>query len=141
MREAVAGELHPAGRVRPEWNVTALAPEQAEGAAEVLLRAFAADPGVEYMFPNAKRQPRIMRGMLLASVRYGLRWGEVHTVAGKGVAIWVPPPGKAAVTYTRLMRVGMLGSVLNCRPGEVWRSLVLGLHSGLLDAELLRKPH
>ena len=108
-------------------TVTALPPPEAESAAELLLRAFALDPGVEYMIPNPKRQPRIMRGMLLASVRYGLRWGEVHTVAGKGIAIWVPPPGKAAVTYLRLVRAGMMGSVLRCGPGELLRSLNPGL--------------
>lgn len=123
--------------------ITRLRPDQVEVAAEVLLRAFRGDPGTDYMFPNPRRQERIMRGMMVASLRFGLRWGEVHTTAGdpKGVAVWVSPPGKAALTYARLMRTGMLRPALACNPGELLRSLALGTHSGLLDLDLLRQPH
>lgn len=123
--------------------MTRLRPDQAEAAGDILLRAFLGDPGVRYMFPNPARQARIMRGMLLASVRFGLRWGEVYTWGENpaGVAVWTPPPGKAAVTYSRLMRTGMLLPAASCNPAELFRSVLLGLCSGLLDVESLRTPH
>ena len=91
-----------------DTQVTTLLESQRTQAGEVLGRAFFDDPLMEYIFPEEARRERPVTWLMERGVRYGLRYGEVHTTAGvDGAAVWLPP-GETDMTPLRMMRVGLL---------------------------------
>jgi ribosomal protein S18 acetylase RimI-like enzyme len=70
-----------------------LAPSQIEDAAEVLVRAFADDPGLHFVLPEHAEREWLGPSLARAAVRYSLRCGAPLVTPGavRGVALWFPP--------------------------------------------------
>ena len=68
-----------------------------DAAAEVLVRSFAADPGVLFVLPDSTDRARLGPSLAGAVVRYALRCGTplVSPEPVRGVALWFPPDASA----------------------------------------------
>ena len=67
-------------------------PEDVPAAAASLLRAFYDDPGMEYMFPDARTRERALRRFFGLQLRGYLRRGLVYTTEEcRSTAMWLPP--------------------------------------------------
>jgi len=87
--------------------IVRLAPAQTVEAAAALARAFFEDPSWVWALPANDRRGRVQAWFFRAAVRYGLRYGEVHTTErAEGAAVWLPPGG-TELRALRLMRVGL----------------------------------
>ncbi len=66
---------------------------QVDAAADVLTRAFAADPGLCFVLPDGAERERLSPLLARAGVHYVLRRGTPLVPAGdvRGVALWFPP--------------------------------------------------
>jgi hypothetical protein len=72
--------------------IVRLAPSRKQAAADVLMRAFFADAGYEYVFPDLAERQRSLRRLWPALLGYGLLYGEVYTTPDlSGIACWIPP--------------------------------------------------
>ena len=82
-------------------------------AIEMMARAFEHDPMLQYILPDASERVRLLPWFVGTTVRYGHRYGEVYVTAGlvEGVAIWLPP-GQTVLTFSRMLRAGMLAAPL-----------------------------
>jgi ribosomal protein S18 acetylase RimI-like enzyme len=120
-----------------------LAPDQAEAAGRMAVRAFMDEPGMLFVSRNEKRRGEMLSALMPAVIRFGCEFGEVYTTPGepRGVAVWLPPAGRAAVSYERMRRTGLVRALLRHGPGELARLWLLSLHTGALDPESYRKPH
>jgi ribosomal protein S18 acetylase RimI-like enzyme len=123
-------------------TVERLSRDAVEPVTDAVTRAFMADPGTLYLFRNQARRPRVLRRFLEPAVRYGLTHGQAYTTADRaGVAVWVPPPGRPAVSLEGMSRSGFFGSMLRMWPSEGFRATVLGTYMSMLDPGSYRKPH
>ncbi|MCA9876449.1 MAG: GNAT family N-acetyltransferase [Thermomicrobiales bacterium] len=66
-------------------------------ATQMLIRAFAGDPGLLFVLPDAADRARLSERLAEAALRYTLRCGAPLATAGEvhGVALWFPPDGPA----------------------------------------------
>ncbi len=89
------------------FQIIRLDPARQREAADVLARAFFADPLMVYYLPDVERRKKLLPGFMRASLRYCLYYGEVYTTADlAGVACWLPP-GKTDLTLGGLIRSGV----------------------------------
>jgi ribosomal protein S18 acetylase RimI-like enzyme len=107
-----------------------------DAAADVLTRAFVADPGLLFVFPDPTERARLVPSLARAAVRYTLRCGAPLVTQGavRGVALWFPPDAPE-LTGDELARTGIAQI-----PGQIgpaaWQRLHLLMHH--LDT---RHPH
>ncbi len=79
----------------------------ASAAGRCLARAFANDPLMDHLLPNANRRDRMLRRLCTLVVQHGIRYGQVDGVgdAIHGVAVWLPP-AEAQASLPRLLYTG-----------------------------------
>ncbi|MBP8129392.1 MAG: GNAT family N-acetyltransferase [Candidatus Hydrogenedentes bacterium] len=107
-------------------EVVPLTPGAYAAAGAVTARAFADDPLMRFMLPDAGARQR-----QLAWIH--ARWfrvvaplgGNFTTCGGEGVAVWWPPGGRERITFWRIACAGLLGTPL--RVG--WRAMRRMQHS------------
>ena len=80
-------------------------------ASEMLARAFADDPMLSHLVPNAVKRRRVALGSFRCVLRYGILYGEVQATSTnlEGVAIWLPPEAVRA-SVLQMLRAGLLFS-------------------------------
>ena len=76
-------------------------------AGRCLARAFANDPLMVHLLPNANRRDRLLRGFCTLVVQHGIRYGRAYGIgdAIHGVAVWLPP-AEAQASLPRLLYTG-----------------------------------
>jgi len=88
-----------------------------DGATEVLVRAFAEEPGNVALLPDPETREALVRAVVRPELRSTMRYGTVHvaTVNGEvaGVAVW-HPPGAPAVPLGTLLRTA-IGTLVDPR--------------------------
>lgn len=83
-----------------------MAKSQKTQAAEVLSRAFMADPVYTAIFPDRDERERALGRLFGAVVGYSLVYGLVHTTpAVEGAACWLAP-GNTELSLWRILRTG-----------------------------------
>jgi hypothetical protein len=100
-----------------------VSPDDGRLAAEVLARAFHADPPVVHFIPDPVRRAAVMPEFFERFVRHGQLFGEVHGPAARleAIAIWLPP-GRTDVTPERARRSG-LDTLVDVFDGESFARL------------------
>jgi ribosomal protein S18 acetylase RimI-like enzyme len=94
----------------------ALQPHEQHLAVQALGRAFADDPLMRWLLPNARRRHAVVPWLQRTSVAYSVRYGQVHTNDEvTGVACWLPPGG-TAISTRRAIRTGSLAMPLKLGP-------------------------
>ena len=119
-----------------------LDPEHVEDAAGVLLRSFAADPGLCFVLPDATDRDRLGPSLARAVVRYAVRCGAplVTPDAVRGVALWFPPDAPAP-TDGDLAETGLAAVPAQVGP-EAWRRFKRLLdHLDALHPRHAPEPH
>jgi len=82
--------------------------EDMPAAAAVQTRAFMQDPFTTYMLKDINKRPRQLFGLMLLTMRYTCRFGELYATPGmEAVAAWMPP-GDERESPWRMIRVGAL---------------------------------
>jgi ribosomal protein S18 acetylase RimI-like enzyme len=111
-----------------------------EAAGAVLARAFFADPVFRWVLPRDDDR-RALVGWFTGMVRWGRRFGEVHTLGPKeqptAVAVWGSRP---ANTWEHV-RAGLVGPTLGLGPRPLYRFLRLGAVLGGWRDRLCPEPH
>jgi ribosomal protein S18 acetylase RimI-like enzyme len=83
-------------------------PEELERAARLLERAFADDPLMLYVLPNAKEREKRARWYYDANVKHAALFGEVWaTPEFEGVATWLSPSKESHWSFNKLRQSGM----------------------------------
>ena len=77
-----------------------------EQSARVLARAFHSDPLFKHALPDEQHRGKRLTGLFARSLQYGIRFGEIYSVARQGLAIWLPP-GNTMITLRRAFQAGM----------------------------------
>jgi GNAT superfamily N-acetyltransferase len=96
-----------------------LDPARQREAADLLARAFFADPLMVHYLPDPAQRARLLPGFMRASLRYCLFYGEVWTTPDlAGAACWLGP-GQTEMKLTGLIRAAW--GVVSIRMG--WRAL------------------
>jgi GNAT superfamily N-acetyltransferase len=76
--------------------------------ARMLALAFRDDPLYQYVFDNPAARADGLLWDMEVTIRYGMRFGEVHAATDmSGCAVWLPP-GETDFTEERMAQVGML---------------------------------
>lgn len=81
------------GEDAPTAHPISLTGDDVAAAADVIVRSFAADPGVLFVLPDPAARERLGPTLARAVVRFTLRCGAPLVTAGevRGVALWFPP--------------------------------------------------
>jgi len=121
----------------------ALSEDQLEPALGVVVRAFHRDPGFVYGLPNEARRERLLRRLLRAYLLYGHGDGEVYTTPGepRGVAVWLPPPGRGAANKSFSFQVRGALAMTCCWPAEWLRLQILWTEMFLTGSGPMHRPH
>jgi GNAT superfamily N-acetyltransferase len=100
-----------------------LEPAHIEEAAGILVRAFAADPGLHFVLPDAADRDRLGSSLAQAAIRFALSCGAplVTPDAVRGAALWFPPDAPAP-TAADLAKSG-LAAVPGLIGAEAWERL------------------
>jgi ribosomal protein S18 acetylase RimI-like enzyme len=119
-----------------------LEPAHIEEAAGILLRAFAADPGLRFVLPDAADRDRLGSSLAQAAIRFALRCGAplVTPDTVRGAALWFPPDAPAP-TAADLAKSG-LAAVPGLIGAEAWERLKRLLdHLDALHPRHAPEPH
>ena len=78
---------------------------KAEGAVEVLGKAFSSYPIFQYYFPDEAKRQKISKYILSFAVYSGIKYGEVYATSPKmeGVAVWIPS-NNFPLTFWKILR-------------------------------------
>jgi ribosomal protein S18 acetylase RimI-like enzyme len=112
-------------------------------AADVLARAFHADPAYRQLVPDSDERSRSLRALFGAVVGYSFRYGQVHTTPGlEGAACWLTP-GNTEVTFWRMLRTGLSFQRAMAKFGpDARRQLLDALaHLQEIQVRLMARPH
>lgn len=127
--------------VTPTHQIVPLDPPRIPAAASVAARAFADDPMFTCIFPDPARRMAPLRRFLMAGLRYGTLFGEVHTTTdGAGTALWLTP-GQGDITALRMLRSGMAALPITIGPSAFRRFLNLATYGEEVHARVVRQPH
>jgi ribosomal protein S18 acetylase RimI-like enzyme len=127
--------------VTPTHQIVRLEPARVANAASVAARAFADDPMFTYIFPDPARRMAPLRRFLIAGLRYGTLFGDVHTTDdGAGTALWLTP-GQGDITALRMLRSGMAALPITIGPSAFRRFLNLATYGDQIHASVVREPH
>jgi ribosomal protein S18 acetylase RimI-like enzyme len=120
-----------------------LAASQRDQAADVLAKAFMADPVYARLFPDPDHRSRALRQLWRGVISYCLVYGEVHTTPTvSGAACWLSP-GNTGTTLWRTIRTRFALPRAVIGFGQEARTLFLDVLA-LLDRfhkEIMSKPH
>ena len=123
---------------RSSHTLRPVSPDEAAGA--VLCRAFFTDVVFNWVLPDAEAR-RAMTPWFTGMVRWGRKFGEVHTLGPAeqptAVAIW----GRAPADFLQHVRAGLLWPTLALGPTALWRFLRLGAVVGAWHDRLCPEPH
>lgn len=113
-----------------------LDPADVEAAAGVLVRSFADDPGLHFVFPDPADLERLGPSLAHAVIRYALRCGAplVTPDEVRGAALWFPPDAPQP-THDDLVETGLAAVPGQIGP-EAW-----GRFQRLLDHLDALHPH
>lgn len=122
-------------------SVVRLREEDLASAGDAVARAFAEDPIAAFLYPRREGREKRVLSSFMPVVRYGLKLGEVYTTEGepRGVAVWLPPPGRSGVNATALVEAGMLEGLFRGGVGSIWRAMWCSFEMQRLDPDLNRK--
>jgi len=110
-------------------------------AVDTLVRAFAEDPAINNLFPDAPGRRARLAHVFGIELRYGLRYGRVDRVpADAAVAIWARPE-HTWPTWWRLIRAGILATPLVLGFRAAWRTLRFQHFLESTRRRLLKSPH
>lgn len=112
------------------------------GAAEVLVRAFADDPGLHFVLPDRADRDRLGPTLARAAVQYTLRCDAplVTPDVVRGVALWFPPDAPAP-TDADLAETGIAAVPAQIGP-DVWQRFKRLLdHLDALHPRYAPDPH
>jgi len=94
-------------------------------AAGVQTRAFLDDPYTHYTLRDYNRRPAQLHALMVLTLRYACRYGEVYATPGmEGVAAWIPP-GVEPETNWHMIRVGALPIIWKVGPRVIHSYLVV----------------
>jgi ribosomal protein S18 acetylase RimI-like enzyme len=122
-------------------NLILLQPGHLGPVAAMLGEAFKDDPLTVYYLPDPDQRRRVLPGMMLSSLRYCLRYGEVWTTPElDGAACWLPP------AHVKFSTFGLARAALGAVPLSLgWRTIgrMLRFEARLdaLHAANLPEPH
>ena len=87
-------------------NIQDLSDQRLVGSERLMARAFFNDPLFRYVLPEAETRQKRLPGLFRLNLRYGCMFGELFSLPGQGLAIWLPP-GKTRITVRRALQAGM----------------------------------
>lgn len=89
-------------------TITRMTAHQIKESGAVLARAFYDDPLLGWVIPDDATRLRKLEWLETAGAKYGHRYGEVYTTAGRveGNAVWLPP-GQTKMTLSRMIATGL----------------------------------
>jgi ribosomal protein S18 acetylase RimI-like enzyme len=87
-------------------QIHTMPPQRMEESARILAEAFQDDPLFKYALLDERKRQMNLVSLFKLNVRYGLQFGEVHSIPGAGIAIWLPP-GQSKISVPRALRAGM----------------------------------
>jgi ribosomal protein S18 acetylase RimI-like enzyme len=121
-------------------RITTLA--EADAATESLVQAFAEDPLLAYLLPDAASRSRRAFHCLGAVVRYGLLFGEVYATSPnmEGVAVWLPPE-ESNPSFRKMLRAGVARLPITAGVRCTWRFWKLECHLSAVWDRHGRMPH
>jgi ribosomal protein S18 acetylase RimI-like enzyme len=119
-----------------------LDPSQVDEAAHVLVRSFAADPGLCFVLPDQADRDQLGPLLARAAIRYTLRCGAplVTPDLVRGVALWFPPDAPAP-TDTDLAETGLAAVPEHIGPDAWQRFQRLLDHLDALHPRYAPEPH
>jgi ribosomal protein S18 acetylase RimI-like enzyme len=84
----------------PPFSPVPLGPADLDAAANVLVRAFADDPGLLFVLPDRAERVRLAPTLARAMIRFVARCGAPLVTRGtvRGVALWFPPDAADATS-------------------------------------------
>jgi len=116
-------------------------PAKLDLAAEMLARAFDADPVTRYLLPDPRRRAANGPWMQRACLRFALGAGRVLTTPTcAGVSVWLPP-GKVSMGLWQAMRCGMLAAPFRLGLRTCGRLFHLMRLGDRLHKRALPEPH
>ncbi len=119
----------------------ALAPPQLEEGAFILARAFQHDPLINYLYPDSTRAPESPARFYQATIRMGLRLGEVQALPGMdALAVWIDP-GKNDFSFGSLFRSGFLTAVLSAGLRSLGKFMRMANHMEEVTKPIMARPH
>lgn len=123
-------------------QVVKLNPSDIRTSGEVLARAFWDDPALVYILRDEATRMRRATWFLTSGAKYGNKFGEVYTTAGKieGDAVWLPP-GNIKMTVPRMAQTGMLLAPFKLGLGPFQRFLNVMNHVEHLHMRDLPERH
>jgi ribosomal protein S18 acetylase RimI-like enzyme len=112
-------------------------------AADVLARAFHADPAYRQLVPDSNERTRALRALFAAVVGYSLRYGQVHTTSDLGGAACWLTPGNTDITFWRMLRTGLgfQRAMAKFRPDARRQLLDALAHLQEIQLRLMARPH
>ncbi len=128
------------GPHHPMETVVRLREEDLAVAGDAVARAFAEDPIAAFLYPRREGREKRVHSSFMPVVRYGLKHGEVYTTAEepRGVAVWLPPPGRSGVNPSGLVEAGMLDGLFRNGLGAIWRAMLCSFEMQRLDPDFTR---
>jgi GNAT superfamily N-acetyltransferase len=122
-------------------GATQLQPAQLGTASEVMGRAFADDPLLQFFMPDDAMRNRYIAWFMGMSVDYGLRWGLVHSTPEqvKGAAVWLRP-GETVITPWRMVQVGAVKALWRLGPANLKRMLSSVDHFEKICQRVMTEP-
>lgn len=109
--------------------------------AQMMLRAYADDPLMEYVMPSSRRSGRLALWFLKTALEYGVLYGEVYAAGDlSGIAIWLPPHHREMGLWG-LFRTGMLFAPFRLGRNAFGRLLNVVEFTHEVHRELFDTPH
>ena len=87
-------------------SIQDLSDQRLVGSERLMARAFFDDPLFRHVLPGAETRQKQLPGLFRLNLRYGCMFGELFSLPGQGLAIWLPP-GKNRITVRRALQAGM----------------------------------
>jgi ribosomal protein S18 acetylase RimI-like enzyme len=127
--------------MRSESQIVPLQKDQIGPAAELAAAAFQEDPFLAYLFPDPARRVRLAHRLCGVGIRGGCLYGHSRTTPDlEGLAIWFEP-GQGAASPLRMLRAGILGTLVRLRFAESGRLIRLNHYAEHLRERLVPRPH
>jgi ribosomal protein S18 acetylase RimI-like enzyme len=110
-------------------------------AAEVLARAFFNDPLIAHYLPDPDQRENLLPGLMRASIRYCLLYGEVWAPADLSAAACWLPPGQTDLRALGLIRAGLGVVSLGIGWQALWRVRAIEAEVDRLHHRVMPGPH
>ncbi len=132
----------------PDLPLPALREPDLPRACDVFTQAFRHDPFFTYVMGGEDPEGRSAALLHAFTLRYGMKFGLVHTTSNamEAVAVWLPPES-TRMTAFRAIRAGVLGSLKihagsrRARRAIFQRMMAYGQYAGAMHKKLAPFPH